>query len=268
MNKKLLMEFRIKNYIENKTIIIIGATSGLGESLTKIFSNYKTNLIIVGKDQSKLDNLIEICSKKNLQSIIGYKVDLSSLNEVNQFCESIDKKHSEISIYFYCAANNVAGKIYDIPSKEVEKITNINLTSLILTSKTIIKIMNKNSTGHLNFIGSGASEFGIPNESLYSLTKSALDRYIESLSQELGKFITITKIYPNRMNSKLLKPKCYGDFSINHTNDKYENSDNVAYKIIKNLPLKKNNLYLSYNSIIMKFMALFPSILKFLLKKI
>ena len=70
------------------------------------------------------------------------------------------------------------------------------------------------------------------------------------------------------MNSKLLKPKCYGDFSINHTNDKYENSDNVAYKIIKNLPLKKNNLYLSYNSIIMKFMALFPSILKFLLKKI
>ncbi len=70
-----------KDFLLNKNILITGATSGIGKSLTKYLSEHGANILMLSKDESKLDVLYdEIVKKYNTDPCI-FKCDLQKLNE-------------------------------------------------------------------------------------------------------------------------------------------------------------------------------------------
>ena len=70
-----------KDFLINKNILITGATSGIGKSLTKYLSECGANVLMLSKDESKLDDLYdEIIEKYDTDPCI-LKCDLEKLNE-------------------------------------------------------------------------------------------------------------------------------------------------------------------------------------------
>ena len=70
-----------KDFLLNKNILITGATSGIGKSLTKYLSEHGANILMLSKDESKLDVLYdEIVKKYNTDPCI-FKCDLQKINE-------------------------------------------------------------------------------------------------------------------------------------------------------------------------------------------
>ena len=79
-----------------KTILITGATSGIGLAAAKKLANSKNNLILCGRRQHKLDEISNELSK--ITNVLHLRFDVSDKKEVNKVLENIPKNHEEWQI--------------------------------------------------------------------------------------------------------------------------------------------------------------------------
>ena len=170
--------------LENLSIILTGATGGIGGSiLEKLVSGGATNILATGTNEEKL-NLI----KSKYQKIKVQKFDISEHDGIENF---IDKSHEILGNKIDVLINN-AGITKDnlsIRMKEEEwnKVISINLTSTFLLSKNVIKKMLKNKGGKIINITSVVGHTGNIGQANYSASKSGVVAMSKSLAIEYGK---------------------------------------------------------------------------------
>mgnify|MGYP001237086906 CR=1 FL=1 len=175
-----------------KTILLTGASKGIGLDITQRLINKQYNLIVCSRTISK--ELDKILSKENL--IKHYKVDLSSSESIDQFLNNIK------DINFYGLVNNAGyakeGILATMPEIEIENMININLKSTIMLSRFFSRnIIKHKTTGRIVNISSIISDRGFNGLSVYSATKAALNGLTLSLARELGRTgTTVNAILP------------------------------------------------------------------------
>ena len=129
--------------LENKNIIVTGASGGIGNSIIKKLNGAGANILASGTKIEKLEDL-----KKNFKKIKILKFDISQSDNIEEFIENATK---ELGGNLDGIINN-AGITQDnlairMKLDEWEKVININLTSTFLMSKFAIKKMLKNKSG-------------------------------------------------------------------------------------------------------------------------
>ena len=179
--------------LENKNIIITGATGGIGASIADILINLKSNLIVTGTNEKKLEEL-----KHKHPKIISIKQDISAHDELEGF---IDKCSQELGDKIDVLINN-AGITKDnltirMNKDEWDKVIDINLTSTFLLTKHTIKKMLKKKTGKIINITSVVGHTGNLGQVNYSASKGGILSMSKSLSLEYAKKnITVNCIAP------------------------------------------------------------------------
>ena len=195
--------------LKNKNVIITGSTGGLGSELAFKYLNEGANLILIGRDQLKLNNLKSKLKKstQHNQFIVTIKLDLSKLNSISKIIHKELKKISKIDILINCAAvQGPIGQSWENNFKDWEKSFNINFYSLMIMTNTILPYMLKNNSGSIINISGGGSTSSRPDFSSYAIAKTALVRYTEILADELSKTkIKVNAIAPGVMATKMIK---------------------------------------------------------------
>ena len=125
--------------LENKNIILTGATGGIGNSIVDTLLSLKANLLITGTNIKKLDEI-----KSKYKNVISIPQDISAHSELEGF---IDKCNKELGDKIDVLINN-AGITKDnltirMNKDEWDKVLDINLTSTFLLTKFAIKKMLK-----------------------------------------------------------------------------------------------------------------------------
>jgi len=121
--------------LENKNIILTGATGGIGNSIVDTLSSLKAKLIVTGTNEKKLEEL-----KNKHKNLIVLKQDISAHQELEAF---VNKCNSELGDKIDVLINN-AGITKDnltirMDKSEWDEVISINLTSTFLLSKYVIK---------------------------------------------------------------------------------------------------------------------------------
>ena len=179
--------------LENKNIILTGATGGIGTSIAETLINLKSNLIVTGTNEKKLEEL-----KHKHPKIISIKQDISAHDELEGF---IDKCSQELGDKIDVLINN-AGITKDnltirMNKDEWDKVIDINLTSTFLLTKHTIKKMLKKKTGKIINITSVVGHTGNLGQVNYSASKGGILSMSKSLSLEYAKKnITVNCIAP------------------------------------------------------------------------
>ena len=179
--------------LENKNIILTGATGGIGASIADTLINLKSNLIVTGTNEKKLEEL-----KHKHPKIISIKQDISAHDELEGF---IDKCSQEFGDKIDVLINN-AGITKDnltirMNKDEWDKVIDINLTSTFLLTKHTIKKMLKKKSGKIINITSVVGHTGNLGQVNYSASKGGLLSMSKSLSLEYAKKnITVNCIAP------------------------------------------------------------------------
>ena len=179
--------------LENKNIIITGATGGIGFSLVDTLVSLKANLLVSGTDEKKLNEL-----KSKYKNIVIIKQDISAHDELEGF---IDKCNTELGEKIDVLINN-AGITKDnltirMDKNEWDTVININLTSTFLLSKYVIKKMLKKKSGKIINITSVVGHTGNVGQANYAASKGGISAMSKSLSLEYAKKnITINCIAP------------------------------------------------------------------------
>jgi 3-oxoacyl-[acyl-carrier protein] reductase len=169
--------------LENKKIIITGATGGIGNSIVKRLSDSGAKILATG---TRIEKLEELKSKFKNTDIL--KFDISKGDEIEEFIENATK---QLGGGLDCLINN-AGITQDnlairMNIDEWKKVIDINLTSTFLLSKFAVKKMLKNKYGKIINITSVVGHTGNLGQANYTASKAGIIAMSKSLAIEYAK---------------------------------------------------------------------------------
>ena len=169
--------------LENKNIIVTGASGGIGNAIIKKLNETGANILASGTRNEKLEEL-----KKKYEKIKILKFDISQNEKIEDFIENAT---NELGGSLDGIINN-AGITQDnlairMSLEEWQKVININLTSTFLLSKFAIKKLLKNKSGKIVNITSVVGHTGNLGQANYTASKAGIVAMSKSLAIEYAK---------------------------------------------------------------------------------
>ena len=186
-----------------KTIILTGASGGIGCEIAKTLANENTNLILVYNSNetavAKLFNEI-----KKIGTCETYKCNLTNVNEIDNLVNYVIKKYKKIDCLVNCAGVSLFKQIQDHTEDDYNFVMDANFKSIFFLTSKVTKFMISEKCGKIVNISSMWGNVGSSLESLYSASKSAINNLTLSLAKELGPSnVQVNTVCPGLINTKM-----------------------------------------------------------------
>ena len=169
--------------LENKNIIVTGASGGIGNAIIKKLNKAGANILASGTRIEKLEEL-----KKNFENIKILRFDISQSEKIEEFIENAtDELGGSLDGIINNAGITQDNLAIRMSLEEWQKVININLTSTFLLSKFAIKKMLKNKSGKIVNITSVVGHTGNLGQANYTASKAGIVAMSKSLAIEYAK---------------------------------------------------------------------------------
>jgi len=196
-----------------KTVIITGATDGIGKSLAILLSQ-EYNLALCGRSEDKMKQLIQELGDCH---VYAECFDITDSEKRNIFCENVKKKFDTVDVLVNNAgANTKKDKIVDINLDDLRYMFELNCVSAIGMIQEIYPLMAERKSGLFVNILSSCCLFHNPMAGSYTATKDAMEGISKILTKEVRtENIGVCNVYPGGVdtnfravgNSSYLKPE-------------------------------------------------------------
>lgn len=192
--------------LEGKVAIITGGTRGIGFAIAKKYLENNAKVIIFGSRNETVEKAVkELKSLNDKYEIDGYYPNLTDEQNIENTFNEIESKYGHIDILVNNAGISSRTKIEDYTDEEYEKISNLNIKSVYVCSKTAIKYLKKTKGVILN-TSSMVSIYGQPSGVMYPTSKFAINGMTKSLARELAPLgIRVNAVAPGITNTDMVK---------------------------------------------------------------
>ena len=199
--------------MSNKTILITGATSGIGKATALKYASENNNIIITGRRKKKLDELAKELTQKYSVNVFSLCFDVSIKKEVVQAINSLPKEFQKIDILVNNAGLAAGLDFFDEANDDDwEEMINTNIKGLLYVSREVISLIKKNKKGHIINIGSIAGKNVYEKGNVYCASKFAVDALSQSMRIDLLKYgIKVTAIHPGAVETEFSLVRFKGD---------------------------------------------------------
>ena len=194
-----------------KTILITGATSGIGLAAAKKLANDENQLILCGRRQQKLDEISKELSA--ITNVLSLCFNVSDKNEVNKILENLPREFSSIDILINNAGNaHGLDTIQEGSLEDWDNMIDSNVKGLLYVSRVIIPKMIENQNGHIINIGSLAGREVYEKGNIYCATKHAVNAISKAMRIDLNKTgIKVSEINPGLVETDFSNVRFKGD---------------------------------------------------------
>ena len=183
--------------------LIIGGTFGIGYELSKIYLKKSKNLIILGRNNEKLDEISKEFSNSQT-NVITKKLDVTSIEQCKQTLTSIIDELGSLDLIIYSSGFYKPNNTFDVDLDLYRKTIEVNFMGLINVMSVILPFLKQQQKGHIAMISSLAGFFGLPNSSGYGPSKAAMMNYSESIYNDCKKNnIHVSIINPGFIKTRL-----------------------------------------------------------------
>ena len=228
------------NRIQNKVVLITGATSGIGRACAIAFANKGAKVIIVGRRHEQLLQLQD--ELVNAAKVYVKQLDVRDKSDVDEFFESLPSEFKSIDILVNNAGlargleHVVAGDIDDW-----EAMLNTNVHGLIYVTKAVLKGMYAQKRGHIINISSISAVHHYANGAVYCASKAAVHAFSRALREEcIEKNIRISEIMPGMVNTEFSQVRFHGNIA--RANSVYDGFEPLIAEDIADLVIYTSNL--------------------------
>jgi 3-oxoacyl-[acyl-carrier protein] reductase len=218
-----------------KTVIITGASRGIGRATAKLFASRGFNTVICYN--SSEDKAIELCSEMVAlgYSAVTYKVDIRSSDEVVRMFSDVYERFGSIDVIVNNAGVCSFGLVTDVTDENFSFVNAVNYNGTFYCCREGAKYMVKDHKGSIVNVSSMWGISGSSCESVYSASKAAVIGLTKALSKELGPSgIRVNCITPGVINTDM--NSCLNEETINELADqtplcRIGDPDEVAHAI-------------------------------------
>jgi NADP-dependent 3-hydroxy acid dehydrogenase YdfG len=194
-----------------RTALITGATSGIGEATARLLAKNKFNLIVCGRRKDRLEKLQEELSVDTRVTTLSF--DVRDYEAVKHSLASLAPEWKNIDVLINNAGN--AHGLDPIQRGNVadwDAMMDINVKGLLYVSREIIPGMTERKSGHIINIGSIAGKEVYPNGNVYCASKFAVDAVSQGMRIDLNPFgVKVTSIHPGLVETEFSLVRFKGD---------------------------------------------------------
>ena len=164
-----------------KTILITGATGGIGSALAEYYAAANSCIIITGRNLEKLQAIAKCCEQKGA-TIIQKKADVTDHPEFSQWMEEINAQYPiDLLIANAGVSSIIAADREPETIDTIRSVLDTNINGVINTVTPIIPSMRARKAGQIVIVSSLAAYRGIPMCPAYCASKAAIKSYGEAL---------------------------------------------------------------------------------------
>lgn len=218
--------------LENKTILITGAASGIGKATAIQCADFGAKVILVDLNDEGLKETKEIIGAESTETYVVDLTKIDALVELVSFLPKLDGVVSNAGIVLSLLARFSE-------QKDMERIFNINTFSHINLINQLISQKKINRSASIVFTSSMSGVYcGLAGGSLYGATKSAILGYSKALAIELApRGIRVNTIHPGMIETNLtqgtiLSQELLEDDAKNYPLGRYGKPEEIAYGIV------------------------------------
>lgn len=198
--------------LENKNILVTGASSGIGRAIAIIVSKAGGNIILNGRNEERLQETYDLLEKGNHLIIAG---DLSEEDTIDRICSSIP----ELDGLVFSAGINDKALLKTITRKAIDKVFDINFVSPVLLTKGLLRNKKVKKGCSIVLISSISSTYSTISNSLYAASKGALESLARVMALELAsRSVRVNTIRPGVIDTPLIKSYALDDSMDNFIN--------------------------------------------------
>ena len=197
----------------NKTVLITGATSGIGEACAKKYAANGDRLIITGRRADRLEALKIELEKDFSTLVLALVFDVQDRKAVVEKLGMLSPEWRQIDLLINNAGLAAGKDSFDNADiNDWETMVNTNVLGLLYVSKQIVPLMIANKKGHVVNIGSIAGKEVYENGNVYCASKFAVDAISKSMRIDLLKHsIKVTCIHPGAVETEFSLVRFKGD---------------------------------------------------------
>uniref|UniRef100_A0A8C5QXS4 Dehydrogenase/reductase SDR family member 7B n=1 Tax=Leptobrachium leishanense TaxID=445787 RepID=A0A8C5QXS4_9ANUR len=217
---RLLQRLRSSAYVQGAVVVITGATSGLGKECAKVFYSAGSQLVLCGRNEERLDDLVRELGRMRKGSIQTHKphkviFDLSDVEAVDSASHEILNNVGKVDILINNAGISYRGNILKTKVSVDRMIMDINYFGPVALTKALLPSMIKNGRGHIVVISSVQGKISIPFRSAYAASKHATQAFFDCLRAEMAATeIEVTVVNPGYIKTNLSMNAVTDDGSI------------------------------------------------------
>jgi uncharacterized protein len=173
--------------ISGSTILLTGATGGIGHAIARALSERGGDLILTGRRTEVLEPLAAELAARTLA------VDLSDAAEV----ERLAREAGEVDILVANAGLPGSGRLETFTMAEIDRALDVNLRAPIALAHALAPAMVARGRGHLLFMSSLAGKASTPGSSIYNATKFGLRGFASALRADLrANNVGVSAVFP------------------------------------------------------------------------
>ncbi|WP_290654305.1 SDR family oxidoreductase [Idiomarina sp.] len=161
-----------------QTIVLTGASGGLGEALAEAFGKKGAHLILVGRSAEKLEALAA-----RLQQT-PFVADITAHSERQRLYQFIQQQARPLTGLINNAAVTHEGLFRDASAEDIELVISTNLTAPVALTHQLLPLLSNEQGWALN-VGSVFGAIGFPGQALYCASKFGLRGFTQALQREL-----------------------------------------------------------------------------------
>ncbi len=194
-----------------KTVLITGATSGIGAATARLLAKHNYKVILCGRREDRLMDLEKELSA--FTEVHTLQFDVRDKNAVLKSIQSLPSHFSVIDVLI-----NNAGNAHGLDPIQMgnlddwDAMIDINVKGLLYVSKAVIPQMIARKSGHIINIGSTAAKEVYPNGNVYCASKHAVDALNQGMRMDLNQYgIRVGAIHPGMVETEFSEVRFKGD---------------------------------------------------------
>lgn len=196
-----------------KTILITGATAGIGKATAYRFAQEHHRLIIIGRRKELLQGIAGDIRNKFKIEVLPLDFDIRIKKEVEKNLDGMPPEWKNIDILIN-NAGLAAGldPVHTASTDDWDTMIDTNIKGLLYVSRKIIPWMIGQGSGHIFNVGSIAGKEVYPKGSVYCATKHAVDALTKGMRIDLLPYgIKVTQISPGAVETEFSNVRFRGD---------------------------------------------------------
>jgi len=171
------------------TVLVTGASSGIGRAAAEELGRRGARLLLTGRDPSRLAEAARPWDAATLATDLADPAGLAEL--VSWAAAHVPE------VVVHNAGVGLAGPSDQVDDQDLTRLFAVNVLAPIRLTRSLLPTLRSRGRGHLVFVGSIAGLLGVPEESAYAASKAALHRYADSLRAETaGEGVGVSTIAP------------------------------------------------------------------------
>ena len=207
--------------LEGNTIIVTGASSGLGRGLALAYARAGANVVAASRNMSELEELVREIEGKGGKAV-AVKTDITESADVDNMIKAAIETFGSIDVLFNCAGMSIPGLLAEhVSEEEMQRIMDTNFKGTFLCGTAVARYMLERGKGKIINMSSVLGRMVWAKASIYCVSKASIDQMTKAWAIEWApQNVTVNALAPTfvitDMNRHLFANKDYKDRVLSH----------------------------------------------------